>query len=209
MFVAVGAAGTVLLSTNGITWQSQPIGRVETLHSVAWGNGRFVAVGVSRLIITSTNGVNRTTVATGTTEFTGVCWGSNQFVAVGYNRNICTSSDGINWVYRGPGSSESLSGVVWGTNGFIAVGGMFSDPPSILHSLDGVTWYSRDTSTYSDSFYGVIWGNGVYVAVGYNGKIMISTNGVAWTQCYAPSGTILRGVSFYDISLSPLGIWAS
>lgn len=198
MFVAVGAAGTLLLSTNGITWQSQPIGRVETLHSVAWGNGRFVAVGGSGLIITSTNGVHWTTVATGTTEFTGVCWGSNQFVAVGYYRNIRTSSDGINWVYRGPGGSESLSDVVWGTNGFIAVGGMFSDPPSILHSLDGVTWNSRDTGTYSDGFYGVSWGNGVYVAVGYNGKIMISTNGITWTQCYAPSGTILRGVSFYD-----------
>ena len=45
IFVAVGDAGTILTSADGITWTSGTSGTNSNLYGVAYGNEQFVAVG--------------------------------------------------------------------------------------------------------------------------------------------------------------------
>src|SRR5689334_11114593 len=44
-YVAVGAVGTILTSTNTVAWVNQSSRTTQTLRDVAYGNGIFVTVG--------------------------------------------------------------------------------------------------------------------------------------------------------------------
>jgi hypothetical protein len=45
MFVAVGAVGTVLTTSDGVVWTQQESGTLESLTGITFAAGRFVAVG--------------------------------------------------------------------------------------------------------------------------------------------------------------------
>jgi CBS domain-containing protein len=55
-FVAVGAAGTVVSSLDGVAWAPAASGTDQDLGAVAFGNGRFVAVSRDGAVLTSTDG---------------------------------------------------------------------------------------------------------------------------------------------------------
>jgi hypothetical protein len=66
-FVAVGDFGTVLTSTDGLSWSVQdPLGG-PGLRKVTYGNGLFVSVGDAGTILTSSDGSNWTAQVSGTT----------------------------------------------------------------------------------------------------------------------------------------------
>jgi hypothetical protein len=50
-FVAVGVGGTILSSSNAVTWTVEASASSQNLYSIAYGNGRFVAVGDSGTIL--------------------------------------------------------------------------------------------------------------------------------------------------------------
>jgi hypothetical protein len=53
LFIAVGASGTLLTSSDGTTWTAQTSGTSNNLRSVAYdGSSKLVAVGYSGTIIT-------------------------------------------------------------------------------------------------------------------------------------------------------------
>src|SRR2546428_574716 len=54
-FVAVGEAGSVFISSDGIAWTARSTGLSNTLRNVSFGNGRYVAVGDSGAIAFSTD----------------------------------------------------------------------------------------------------------------------------------------------------------
>src|SRR5690606_19716975 len=60
LWVAVGATGTILTSTNGTPWVGRASGTTSHLRGVAYGNDLWVAVGDSGTIRTSTNGTSWT-----------------------------------------------------------------------------------------------------------------------------------------------------
>jgi len=53
MFVAVGNAGKLLTSPDGVTWTARDSGTGQPLFGVAYGHGTFVAVGYNGTIIQS------------------------------------------------------------------------------------------------------------------------------------------------------------
>ncbi|HVN76932.1 MAG TPA: hypothetical protein VMT19_11480 [Thermoanaerobaculaceae bacterium] len=57
-FVAVGAAGLVASSPDGISWTTVKSGVTSDLASVAWDGGRFIAVGAGGTTIRSRNGID-------------------------------------------------------------------------------------------------------------------------------------------------------
>ena len=67
-FVAVGFGGTIVTSTDGVSWVQRESGTQNYLKGVAYGNGQFVAVGdgydpatgenMNSAILTSVDGVN-------------------------------------------------------------------------------------------------------------------------------------------------------
>jgi hypothetical protein len=130
LFVAVGANGTLLTSSDGIAWTAQTSNTNNSLRSVAYGIptggvGTYVAVGDAGTIVSSSDAVNwtpQTTIPT-TQSFYSVCFGPDlQFIAVGTAGTIAYSTTGEDgsWSVGNSGSIDLYS-IVPG-NVFIAVG---------------------------------------------------------------------------------------
>ena len=67
LFVAVGVSGTILTSTDGITWNPRTSGTSQLLYSITYSEnlGLFVRVGYSGTILTSTDGITWTSSTSG------------------------------------------------------------------------------------------------------------------------------------------------
>ena len=69
LFIAVGASGTLLTSSDGTTWTAQTSGTSNNLRAVAYdGSSTLVAVGFSGTILTSSDGTTWTSRTSGTSE---------------------------------------------------------------------------------------------------------------------------------------------
>ena len=53
LFVTVGQSGTILTSSDGISWTERTSGTSMYLEDITYGNGTFVTVGSSRTILTA------------------------------------------------------------------------------------------------------------------------------------------------------------
>lgn len=175
-YVAVGANGTVLSSTDSINWTKHNSGSTAQILGVTFGRDMFVAIGVGGLITTSPDGITWTKRSEGVyANLASVTFGSGQYVAVGNNGTIITSSDGITWTTKASGLTVNLNGVVFTTDTFIAVG----DNGMIASSFDATTWTARISGTTSN-LADVAYGNGVLVVVGANANILTSLDNINW-----------------------------
>ncbi len=104
-FVAVGDAGCIVSSPNGVSWTSRNSHTSSPINGIVWGGAAFVAVGEAGLILSSPDGVAWTTRSAGVAaSLNAVSYASGQFVAVGDSGAILTSPDGITWTSRSSGS---------------------------------------------------------------------------------------------------------
>jgi hypothetical protein len=190
MFVAVGQAGKIGTSTDGITWtpvENTSFGTTNVL-GVGYGNGVFVAVGVGKLCW-SNNGTTWNLKGGGDTNsgfasganINGIAWGGpedgKKFVAVGANGRMSYSeNDGKNWTKIDAGTesnqsqftSESILSIVYGgpagEEKFIAVG----VNGKMAASTDGITWTSPQTISdwTGNNIRSITWGAGQFIAAG-------------------------------------------
>ena len=138
-WVAVGAAGTILTSTDGGTWV--PVTSVAPAITtdlrgvgVILSTGIYSAVGLGGQVATSTDGANWTTEVITPNDLMAVAGsvgGTGLFVAVGKAGTVFTSFDGVAWTSRTSGTASDLLSVVNGGGEFV-VGGQA-----------GTTLYSR------------------------------------------------------------------
>jgi len=150
-FVAVGASGTIITSSdNGTSWNSMTSGISKLLNEVTYGNSIFVTVGYGGTILTSS--VNETTWndRSKTKRLWGVTYANSTFTVVGNSGTIYTSSDGTTWTSRTSGTTNNLYGVTYANSTFLTVG----QSGTILTSSDGTTWTSRTSGT-TNNLYGV------------------------------------------------------
>ncbi|MCX5809788.1 MAG: hypothetical protein NTX36_10540 [Proteobacteria bacterium] len=169
-FVAAGDSGTILASSDGVTWTTGGSGTTSYLMGGAYGSNTFVAVGGSGTIRTSTNnGVTWTTgnLRGGTTNaLWGVAYGNNTFVAAGDSGTILTSANnGATWTLGTSGTTNALWGVAYGNNTFVAAG----DSGTIRTSTNNRVTWTTGTTNY---LMGVAYGNNTFVAVGDSGTIL-------------------------------------
>ena len=68
LFIAVGAQGTLLTSSDGESWTAQTSGTSNNLRAVAYGNSTLVTVGSSGTILTSSDGTSWTSRTSGTSN---------------------------------------------------------------------------------------------------------------------------------------------
>ena len=194
-FVAAGANGTILTSSDGKTFQQRTSGTSASLYDVARSSSAFVAVGANGTILTSSDGTAWTPQTSGTANnLYGVVWFGSRFVAIGGNGTILTSSDGSAWTPQTSGTTNSLYGLAWYGSKLVVVG----DPGTNLTSPDGITW----TQQTSDNLYPlgrVAWSGSNFVATSgyptfdgylYPYPIHISSDGINWTKAIiVPSST--------------------
>jgi|GEM_PF-1303859 len=177
-FAAVGNGGTIMTSSNGITWTLRSSGTNENLHGIAYGGNTFAAVGDNGVILTSPDGVTWETQPSNTSlDLRGIAYGVENFVAVGVEGVILSSSDGITWETQSAGTTNDLLGITYGVGKFVAVG----NSGTILTSSDGVNWTKRSGGT-TKTLNGIAYGGDQFVAVGAEGVILTSSNGTSWTS---------------------------
>ncbi|WP_189032792.1 InlB B-repeat-containing protein, partial [Paenibacillus albidus] len=189
-YVAVGEAGTIVTSSDGVNWTERTSSATNQLWGVAYGNKKFVAVGLNSAIYISDDGVTWTDRTFGETHY-GVTYGNGMFVAVGFGREILTSIDGVSWTQRSLGDLNELRGVTYGNGIFTAVG--FGG--KIWTSSNGESWTSR-TSGVENDLWSISYGNGKFVAVGAGTTILTSVDGLSWTKLPPPSGAY----DFYKVT---------
>ncbi|HTN95324.1 MAG TPA: hypothetical protein VMJ33_12140 [Gallionella sp.] len=217
-WVAVGAGGASVYSTDGITWSAGGASGMPTkdLYSITQVGGNFYAVGDAGTIISTTDGITWTihnSPAVSTSKLYGVTHG-NYYVAVGESGTILRSIDGNTWSVMTPSSPISSTlrqvayfGGIYGSI-YVAVG----DAGTIVTSIDGgSTWITQTALsglpippnlvgitvetrtvdpaiTSADPSLGVI-STAQFVAIDSAGNAYTSVNGYTWTQ------TINTGIS--------------
>jgi hypothetical protein len=205
LFVAVGDAGTIMTSADGLTWTIRTSGVTNNLKGVMWSGAQFVAVGELITILTSADGINWTIRSSG---LPGSLWSvstnGNKFVAVGTAGKILSSVDGISWISCSSGTSNSLYGVSWSGNQFTTVGNY----GTILTSPDGTTWTSRTSGTVNHLR--CVTSNGsLLVATGFNDTILTSPDGMIWTPRTSGTAYPLYGVTWNGSLLVAAGATSS
>ena len=91
LFVATGVAGTLVTSTDGLTWTARAPISPTTMNAVSFG-GQFVAVGNAGKIFTSLDGISWTAQVSGTTnDLTALVRTTTGYTAVGAAGTVLTS----------------------------------------------------------------------------------------------------------------------
>jgi hypothetical protein len=174
-FVAVGDNGVATRSADGLNWTVGSVTNVVQLKAVAFGNGTYVAAGDFGNTFTSSDGVSWTPISFPSAhDVSALVFGGGQLTAVGDAGRILVSSNGVNWADQCVGPDLDLYALAKGPPGYVAVG-----EGGLQFSADRTNWTVIST-TYK--LHGVIYANGMYVVVGKKGTILISTDGLTWTQ---------------------------
>lgn len=101
---------------------------------------------------------------------------NNQFIVVGEGGTILKSAEGKRWEKANTSTNESLYDVAYGNGKYVAVGF------AILTSVDANTWVNVDSfQKEKGNFNSITFGDGKFVAT-RRGSILISTDGVNWTE---------------------------
>ena len=131
-WIGVGAGGTIVRSTDGVTWVAVTSGINAHLRGVAYGYSTatglpvWVAVGDAGTVISSADGSTWTTKtlsgATGTTgNLNAVTYGT-QFVMVGDSGQMFYGTDGQTWTAVTGVTTVNLYAVARGLYSYVAVG---------------------------------------------------------------------------------------
>ena len=97
-WVALGAGGTKLQSSDGIRWTATPPPTpIAPPSSLGFGNGLFVAVSPQGFLWSSPDALNWTVRLQTTNAFSRVVFANGLFVAVGSHGTLISSLNGIDW----------------------------------------------------------------------------------------------------------------
>lgn len=163
-FLAVGDSGTILSSTDGITWTSHTSNTTNNLNGVTRGNF-YIAVGDGGKILTSADGNTWTSITTSpptTANLRQVTSFGSIIVAVGDGGTIVTSIDsGTTWTSRTQSGTPNLVGVAAESH---------LKANDVVDPALGFIPYAQ------------------FVAVDSSGNAYTSTNGNSWSAAAISSG---------------------
>jgi hypothetical protein len=216
-YVSVGQSGTILTSTNGVSWTQKTAGTTASLYAVTWTGSQYIAVGENNTILASADGhtwLNRSAVTPGTSLYSIAFSGTN-YVAAGVDNTtsrlvILNSFDGINWTRNNYNPiNTTINSIKWTGTQYVAVGK--SSGPLVLTSPDGLDWTTRNNPLENYGEFTDVTSNGsIYAAIGYS-VTATSTDAVTWTiksgNSWGGTGITWSGSRFMASSIT--GIYTS
>jgi photosystem II stability/assembly factor-like uncharacterized protein len=196
LYVAVGEAGTILVSSDGSSWSSKISGTTQALNKCCYGNGLYVAVGNTNTILVSSDGSSWSSKnpSGATVHFRNCIYDGTQFIAIGSSGALFTSADGNTWSPVSTSFTSQFEDICYGNGLYIIV--------SIVNSNNAVIITSSDLSTFTQKYsgsallYSCCYGNGMFI-VGGNAVILSSTDGNTWNT--AATTRDIRHIN-YDIN---------
>ncbi len=202
LFVALGTDGSVLTSTDGLTWTSA-MGSITSvgMNGIAFGSvsglGTYVAVGNGGKIFTSTDNLVTWTPAAfippNTSDLFGVAFLNGVFVATGANGALLTNTDGSTWItIHSFTTTSTLRGAAFRsapTPVYVVVG----DAGTVVTSTDSAIWNLIAPAPLTQNLSGVVFGSR-FVAVGQGGAVAYSDDGTSWFPTSAGTANLARVV---------------
>ena len=190
IWAAVGQAGSVITSSDGVTWTSRSSNTSTNFNAVYATTTTFVAVGDGGTIRVST-GTNWTNGTTFVGEiFNDVYFYNNQWVTVGNNGIIRVSTDTVVWNKSFPPitipSDINLRGITYGYSKAIVVG----NKGFVISYSDTNVWQNYIVSINSNvdnmDFESIDWNGNIFAAVTRQGLILTSYDGTenSWNTVY-------------------------
>jgi photosystem II stability/assembly factor-like uncharacterized protein len=203
-FVAVGDAGTIIVSTNGINWNAAAqSATASNLTAVTAYGQAFVAVGLAGTIITSPDGSNWTLRLSGTTsDLLGVGYAGGTLVALGRNGTLMYSPDSANWGAIPVPTTADLHAFLLARPDLAlsAAFYIFGDSGTILTTTSPTgSWSNVSQPATNNNLYAATIGSRI-VAVGQAGTIIYSDDGISWLLANEPSGSDLNAV-LYEVGV--------
>ena len=198
-FLIGGLRGTLLVSTDGINWETHTVPASNNIYGFHYVNGLYVALASLGAVFTSPDTVIWTSRNTGTLHqdsssgLQSVAYSGARLMAVGINGIITTSTDGINWTPGSTLTGDDLNGVAFGLGKFYAVS---ATNGRVYSSTDGAVWTSVQTT--ASSLRGIVFGAGRLVAIGPAGVITTSTDGLNWTAVTSGTVNALLGIDYVN-----------
>jgi hypothetical protein len=207
LFVAVSSVGTVVSSTNGISWVRQFWRPQDDFTSITYGDGRFIAVDAAEGdVMMSLNGLQWSLIRqpltgalsppAGGLHFSAVTYGNGNFVAFGSSSGagyVATSVYGYVWSLHQYSPAQSISTAAYGCGSFVAAGQASDSTSPFISSSTGAQWTSSDVATPVAALWtSIAYGTGRYVAVDAAGDIALSRSSA---NCTATSPSPPQQVS--------------
>jgi hypothetical protein len=198
---AVGGAGTLLTSPDGIAWQTLSSGTATELRGVAVRGDLAVAVGASGTVVRSIDGdIWSAAPQASTVALNAVAAGPDRFVAVGDGGRVVVSANGTDWYLADSRTNTNLTGVTYGNGTYV----MSGSNGAIFVSPDGFRW-ANVSSTTTASIQGLTYSGRQFWALAGGTQLLTSPTGFTWTQAPAPTQAFLRSLTFTGELLVAVG----
>ena len=176
MYVAVGTAGSIVVTSDLTSWNSRNQGSSDIL-GVVWAGRRFVAVGDRGTLLISSDGrtwSRRTKSGLADSDYLkDLVWTGSQLVAVGLNLGVFTSLNGYRWTRReiiNPHTARPhLYGITWTGRELVVVGYQ-----GLLYTSDDAETWTRHNGIFDD-FTDVEWAGDKVIIVGRRGGVYIGS----------------------------------
>jgi hypothetical protein len=190
-YIAAGAGGTILRSTDGINWADvSPISyqsKVGRFYFAGFGNGVFIVGGQWGDVYRSTDGINWTKIyLQSKDDLTAVSYGNGRWLIASNNNSIIWTStnDGLNWSKEMVGTFIGAPAFMRFFNGFFYISytitGTSIAGKGLFRSVDGVDWKLIKYSEAGGNVYGLTTDefNNLYILDYYG--VRTSKDGLNW-----------------------------
>lgn len=197
-FVATGARGAVVTSTDGTMWTEVSSGQTSAFGRLAFGAGRYVTAGLNGGF--SSANLTSWTAISGTTfnQMFGVIYANNQFIVANnaLALGIKTSADGVTWANATVSGTafQEVKGLAGGGGTFVIATSGFGVAPKIFSSADAATWADSTPASFTAPE-SLAYGNGRFVLL-TSSHAWTSTDGVTWTATAYPSAGYVTAVRY-------------
>jgi hypothetical protein len=178
---ALGLFGSclfVLANEPSLTWHVRnPQFPGQSIHCIAYGDGRYVAAGADGMAFLSGNGTQWIQVETPVfSTLFGITFGGGSFVAVGDFGAIVVSTNGIDWQEATTLTFNTFRAVAYAKGIWVAVG----DNMEISVSTNTLLW--QKVIAGSSALTTVTYAFDQFIAAGEGGMILTSRDGRTWTR---------------------------
>jgi hypothetical protein len=218
-FIAVGAGGTIIYSSDGQVWTAAVSQSAQDLNALYYNGSRLVAVGQGGTVLTSTDGVSWKAVAVDglMQNLAAVTYSSSGYwLAAGSGGAVYSSTDGLSW--KAIAMPTEFAAATWKSAAVLArsvtsgstlatlyVSALVGQSGQIATSTDGVTWSQASLVASSTNLNKVVSLAGQFMAVGDGGAIFNSPDGVTWTARESYISVPLRSVLRFDNAYTVYG----
>ena len=188
VFVAVGDAGTILTSVDGIDWVAKQSGTTAGLNAVASYGPEIFAVGDETVLLSTDHGESWSEKEKHfvLTDLRAVDITSSQVVVSGFSYGlaggiISRSEDrGDTWHFA---DIWSAGDIIYRNGRYVApIGNYFSSRARVAVSSDGSMWNEIIVRDEGAGLFAIVHDGSQFIAAGSGGAVFTSLDGINWTE---------------------------